>query len=266
MASTTKSRNPTPETASWYQFAVNQRRQTLFAPGIIPLFGSTMLLVLWMALPSQDLAQRLARSNRSDLLTIAYLKAWLTAKPNDLPIYLTLARHNLLLGGYDEALSALRRLPKEAGVEIRREADQLRLVVLERKAYSLPEGSIERRALIAQVVDELTRLANTSQNIAELRELMVRAESLDNPKLAALVLRRVLSLGVEPGLTPWLKRVAELAIGWGEMSLSLDVYWALFAQSRSPLEKRDLLIRIAQLDAGTEAHGGISRHRRRQTS
>ena len=80
MSSVIESRKPNPETASWYQSTADHRRQNLFAPGIIPLFAASLLIILWMALPSKELAERLAHVQRSDLLTIAYLKAWLAAK------------------------------------------------------------------------------------------------------------------------------------------------------------------------------------------
>ena len=38
-----------------------------------------MALALWLALPGASLVERLSQSSRSDLLTVAYLRAWLAA-------------------------------------------------------------------------------------------------------------------------------------------------------------------------------------------
>ena len=199
-----------------------------------------------MALPSKELAERLAHVQRSDLLTIAYLKAWLAAKPNDFPIYLTLARHNLLLGNFDEALAVLRRLRDLPSSPLRRDADRLKLAILERKAYSLPEDSIERRALLAQIAQELAALAATATTNAELRELLVRAQSIDNSKLAADLLRRMLAGRIDPNSVDWLKRMSQLAIGWGEVDLALRSLWVAFEQANNNKERRELLMDVGR--------------------
>ena len=136
-----------------------------------------MLVVLWLAFPSKDLAARLASAPRSDLLTIAYLKAWLAAKPDDWPIYLSLARHNLLLGRYDSALVALRRIRAPQGSTLDNDAAQMRLLVLERQAYALPEGSPERRALLAQVALELAK-GKSAIEVGSMQELVDALQSV----------------------------------------------------------------------------------------
>ncbi|MBP7660323.1 MAG: hypothetical protein KA778_09985, partial [Burkholderiaceae bacterium] len=116
----------------------------------MPLFAAALALVLLLAFPSQDLSNKLARADRSDLLTISYLRAWLSAKPDDWPLRLTLARHLTLIGRYDEALGALEAI-RGGERELRRAAEHQRLVVLERKAWSLPEDSPLRAELLAEL-------------------------------------------------------------------------------------------------------------------
>ena len=150
MPSSTRSRLRLPETGPWYQSAADHRRQRLFHAGVVPLFAGALALVLLLAFPSQDLSNKLARAERTDLLTISYLRAWLSAKPDDWPLHLTLARHLALIGRYDEALGALDAI-RGSDRELRRAAEHQRLVVIERKAWSLPEDSPLRAELLAEL-------------------------------------------------------------------------------------------------------------------
>ena len=57
------------------------------------IFGLTVALILLMMFPGQILQRRLEQSAASDSLTIAYLMAWLRAKPDDQHLRLQLALH-----------------------------------------------------------------------------------------------------------------------------------------------------------------------------
>ena len=167
MSSSTRSRLRLPETGPWYQSAADHRRQRLFHAGIVPLFAAALALVLLLAFPSQDLSNKLARAERSDLLTISYLRAWLSAKPDDWPLRLTLARHLTLIGRYDEALGALEAI-RGGERELRRAAEHQRLVVLERKAWSLPEDSPLRAELLVVTGKSAVRSVIENLGIEEL--------------------------------------------------------------------------------------------------
>jgi hypothetical protein len=86
---------------------------------------AAMALALWLALPGASLVERLSQSSRSDLLTVAYLRAWLAAEPDDLPLQIALARKHLGLGDWDAAIAALAAPSVARSPELRRDAQWL---------------------------------------------------------------------------------------------------------------------------------------------
>jgi polysaccharide biosynthesis protein PelB len=226
------------ESISWYQSAAKVERQRLFGRGLIPAFLALMLAILWMTLPSKDLSERLAHAERSDLLTVAYLRTWLVAKPNEWPLYLTLAKHHMLLGDTKEAIAALEQLKKFAGndestLELRIQAAMMKIQVLERKAFTLNSSSLERHTLLNLVRDELQMLVNQPLTSSQLSELTEIALSIGDTESLRALFRRVLAKAGAMQSESWFNNQAKIAMGLGEYSIAIDLAWRAFALART---------------------------------
>jgi tetratricopeptide (TPR) repeat protein len=240
MSSSTRSRLRLPETGPWYQSAADHRRQRLFHAGIVPLFAAALALVLLLAFPSQDLSNKLARAERSDLLTISYLRAWLSAKPDDWPLRLTLARHLTLIGRYDEALGALEAI-RGGERELRRAAEHQRLVVLERKAWSLPEDSPLRAELLAELSRAMRARGADRASPATSAGLIEQAMGIDDPRLALDLLRAQVN---DPRVIQphgWFAKMAALSMAQSEPALAASCYWRAFDAAGGTTERRTYL-------------------------
>jgi hypothetical protein len=181
---TPQHRNELPE-ESWYRSAARHERLRLFTLPSIVAFCVAMGLALWLALPGASLEDRLAQSERSDPLTVAYLTAWLAAKPDDLALQVTLVRQHLAIGDWDEALAALAAPIARGTPALRHQSQWLKLEILERAAYAASEGSEARSRGLEALALQLRVLAldDTGRPLvqAEAQDLMRRALALGRP-------------------------------------------------------------------------------------
>ncbi|HPU50902.1 MAG TPA: tetratricopeptide repeat protein, partial [Burkholderiaceae bacterium] len=240
MPSSTRSRLRLPETGPWYQSAADHRRQRLFHAGVVPLFAGALALVLLLAFPSQDLSNKLARAERTDLLTISYLRAWLSAKPDDWPLHLTLARHLALIGRYDEALGALDAI-RGSDRELRRAAEHQRLVVIERKAWSLPEDSPLRAELLAELSQAMRARGADRSSPSSSIGLVEQAMGIDDPRLALDLLRAQVQ---DPRVVQphgWFAKMAGVSMAYSEPALAAACYWRAFDAAGETGERRTYL-------------------------
>ncbi len=205
-----------------------------------------MPVVLWLAFPNRDLTQRLSQAERSDSLTIAYLHAWLAAKPDNWPIYMTLARHNLLIGRPDDALQILDAMKAPPDWPRRDEAVRLRMQTLEQAAWSFAPGSVRRAELLEQVATELQRQVGATNDPRELAGLLERAQSLDRPILARQVLVRLVQLSGSSADPGTLHDLARRAMSLGDPALAAQCHWLAFEASGSIPARRNALLAAAK--------------------
>ncbi len=199
-----------------------------------------MLVVFWLAQPRTQLAERLAHAERTDQLTLAYLRAWLAAKPNDWPLYLVLARHGQLAGELDEALAVVARAMASDDPSIVRQAGQMRFSLLRQKIAKLPEGSPERAALLAQLVADLEAAARNA-SATELMTIATEAQALGQMPLALRLWRQALGLK-EAQNEAFYATLAANFLANGEHRLAADAYWRAFDVATTVPRRRALLM------------------------
>ena len=95
-------------TNKWYAYDASNDRLRLFTTPAIGAFGLAVALGLAAMFPHKGLEDQLARTNRTDPLTVEYLKAFIAAQPEAPRLRLMLARAQIQLGRYDEARATLR--------------------------------------------------------------------------------------------------------------------------------------------------------------
>lgn len=193
-----------------------------------------MALALWLALPGASLVERLSQSSRNDLLTVAYLRAWLAAEPDDLPLQLALARKHLGLGDWDAAIAALAAPSAARSPELRRDAQWLKMEVLERRHASAVPGSAERAEASARIAAQLATLADLEAERARdagvLEPLWRRALASGDTALVRRLFEARTRLAPPPGtpLDAWHAQLAGEAERLGDPVEAARLRWAAF--------------------------------------
>jgi hypothetical protein len=230
--------------ASWYRSAALDERLRLFTGPSIAGFFAAMCVALWLALPGASLSERLAQSGRGDPLTVAYLRAWLAAEPGDLPLHLSLARRHLGLGDWDRAMAAL-AVPIERGdPALRREAQWLKLEVLEQRAFAAPVGSEARTEAWSAMRAQLRVLAGLeagrTPDPVVLEALSRRAHAAGDGELALELIdlraRALAPAGTAPDA--WLARLAGEAESLGAPLDAARLRWRAFDAARDEAARR----------------------------
>ena len=154
--------------------------------GQILIFGLTVLLILLLVFPGQILHRRLEHTETSDSLTVAYLLAWLKAKPEDNHLRLQLARHLLATGQADRAWDTLQPLLAAPPLDDRDRyrAELLHLDLLERRLWREKPGSLAFMHLQGDYMTVLRALAANPQFEDRLVWFAGRAEAMGDASLA----------------------------------------------------------------------------------
>ncbi len=247
---------------TWYLSSADRGRRRLFPRGIVGLFALSLLLVGWLALPSKSLHERLANAHETDLLTVVYLNAWLNATPKNWSLRLTLARHQALIGHHREALRSIDLILGGAPAGAKAASLRLRLNILERMAFELPENNPRRASLLARVRYELERIALTATDPIEMEAYLRRAEKLEHPSLVAKLLARLpeaIAKRILAGNNSMpeefsrlagrpVEQLARKAIGLGDFRLAAQLFWQAFDHARDPARRLELLMMVSKAE------------------
>ncbi|MFO0460179.1 MAG: tetratricopeptide repeat protein [Burkholderiales bacterium] len=212
-----------------------------------------MALALWLALPGASLVERLSQSSRSDLLTVAYLRAWLAAEPEDLPLQLALARKHLGLGDWDAAIAALAEPSVARSPDMRRDAQWLKMEVLERRLASATPGTPERTAAAAGVAAQLalvaTMEAERATDAGMLEPLWQRALASGDAALVRRLFEARSRLAPPPGTAPdaWYVRLSADAERLGDPLEAARLRWAAFDAATGDEVRRTHLFAAVRL-------------------
>lgn len=232
--------------ASWYLYAAQSERERLFTPVIVILFGLAMALALYLVFPEKRLEERLAKAQKADSLTIAYLNSWLAAKPDDDDLRLVLAKQNIQLGYYDTARAALQPLLTTSNPRLQNEVRWLQLDMAEREAYALPALSPERVAAMEKVRIELRALAKLDQTLARRELLAKKALALNDMPLAAQLYRQ-LAMANPNGSAEFFIQTADILLATGDYRAAADMYFKARQKTTSYERQRSLFLKALSI-------------------
>jgi hypothetical protein len=187
-------------------------RQRLAAPAKTLALGLAMAMALLAVFPAQSLEHRLATTVEVDPVSLAYLRAWLRAKPDDYYLRLVLARQEMHEGDLDKVESTLSPLLHAVDVESRERSDAEVLMLSVRE-------------------QQLWRTAQASPAYADARH-------------AYLLQLRQISSYAWPRTT--LGKFADTAFALGDNALGRELYLRLIKDS--PTSSFDKLDRVVQVD------------------
>ena len=197
-----------------------------------------VLLGLFLIFPQKGLEDQLGRTNRSDLLTVEYLKAFLAAEPDSPRLRLMLARQLMQLGLYGEARAALRPFASLVLSPARIEAEVYEFDLREREAFALPPGSEQREAATRAAGEQLQRLAELELTDTQMEYLARRAVAIGENAAAIALYRQLALLG--PARPPQASvDAAVLVLGLGGYSVAAQLYFRAQERSVLPARKRE---------------------------
>lgn len=177
------------------------------------IFGLTVVLILLLMFPGQILQRRLGEQAPSDSLTIAYLMAWLRAKPDDDHLRLQLARHQYETGQVLRSWSTLQPLLTAGGLEPR-DQYQVRLLhleLLERFLWSENPMSLPFMQRQKEFVSRLEELALSPLFNDRIEFFAAKAEAMGEIRLARRLYFRLIASG-QPRRLAWYRRIAALSL------------------------------------------------------
>lgn len=173
--------------------AAHERRR-LMPAGRILLFGLMVSAALLAVFPGERLERRLDSSAFSDPLSIAYLEAWLRAKPEDARLRLILVRRQTVEGALERAKQTLAPLLSDADSDghYHNDAESLQLDILLQALWRESPGSPAYTAARSAVLLQLEKIADLSWEPSQLEAFANEAIALNAPDQALLFLQRLL--------------------------------------------------------------------------
>lgn len=222
-----------------------------------------MALGLALIFPQKGLERQLAETGRSDPLTVEYLRAFLSAKPDSPGLTLLLARQLMQLGRFDEARIALRPLLAGNAGAFSVEAGVHEFELLEREAYRSPDGAEGREQGTREAVAQLRRLLAQELTTVQLDYLARRAVALGDAASAVELHRRMAERGRARGAREYAEAAA-LVLGLGDHAVAASLYFRAQEASSLPERRREYFRQgVATLMAGNhyaEAMREAERH------
>ncbi|MGU7780159.1 tetratricopeptide repeat protein [Burkholderia sp. PU8-34] len=212
-------------------------RKRLVSPLGIAGFGAAVTLSLAAVFPRGTLERALLESREADTLTVAYLRAWLRADPNNAGAVEHLAREYIDEGRYDDAERLVAQLRASSDADVKQRAILADIGIAERRLYSLPEGAPERIGRIAKLDALLSGAVDVPWPALQLQLLAVKALALNDGGLAARYYHRLASR--EPmRATYWLGKESAAQLASGHYREAADASFAASARAASKGEQR----------------------------
>ncbi|KVZ72639.1 tetratricopeptide repeat protein [Burkholderia ubonensis] len=214
-------------------------RKRLVSPLGIAGFGAAVALSLVAVFPRGTLERALLDSRETDMLTVAYLRAWLRADPNNAHAVEQLAHEYIAEGRYDDAERLVAQLRASPDADVRLRALLSGIGLAEQRLYALPEGVPERIGRIARLDALLNDALNAPLSPEQLQMLAVKATALNDGGLAARCYHR-LAMREPARAIFWLNKESAAQLAGGHYREAADAAFAASERATSKAERRAL--------------------------
>jgi polysaccharide biosynthesis protein PelB len=258
---------------TWYRSTAAPKRLRLIGlPGL--LIGAGLLLAaLGLSFPAQ-LDQRIASTGKADALSVAYLKAWLIAQPQDHRARIALAAQVTQLGHYELALIQLDQLAAEALTpNLLRQANEQRLQTLEQAYFSIGtaagvEQQLKKQAWRNALEGYLVSQARHQAEYDWTQRLWLSALAFEQQQAIELLAPRLRGTDpyaaqvaktqntTPPGMPVW----ADSATGYPKRDAGLEAMWQAVDQAASGKTKQEnLKLALRAMMANNQLAAGLQR-------
>lgn len=227
--------------ASRFVSNVGPERQRFASPLQAIGFGAAVTLILVAAFPAHSLQDRLRSSVKVDAVGMAYLGAWMHAKPDDYPLRLVLAQHHLRIGNLADGERILAPLLASASADpgMKNQAELLLLDIRQRQLWSA--DSRDYPGIRSLYLDQLHHMAAITADRLQLRAFAEAGFAMgDRPFGEAVYLRLIRE---DPAASFGLvDRLVQMDIVDGEYRRAASVYFSMLPYAGSVDDRRRYLL------------------------
>jgi hypothetical protein len=228
--------------AIWWTSTAQGERTRLLPPWVALAFGAAVALALALLFPFQGLQRTLERADAPlDALLIAYVEAWLVARPQNAALRLSLARQLMRAGDWQRAQAHLARVLAEGDAGEQRTARRLLFDADWERLQRLEAGDEAAATLREALRQQLHEALQTEPDPVAGLQLAQRALALGETALAVAYWERLLA--ASPALPAALWESAGLqALAVGRHVLAARLLLAARGAERRLAERRRLFL------------------------
>lgn len=216
-------------------------RPHLLSPWVLVGFALSIVLVLLLIFPKQDLLRQAARERLGDPLTVSYLANLLRTSPHNLEMRLLLAEHKLFLGEFDEVSDLIAPALHSKDAEWQKRGLLLQYKYLTKLYQKSPPRSAQRAELMAQRQATFLRLSARKWPLLTLIYLAGQANELHERGIVTLLYRAIDEAAAGQS-ADWMAATARRVLGEGDAELSVHLYFLARNKAYSVAEQREFLL------------------------
>lgn len=225
--------------ASRFASTAAHERARFASPGQILGFGLIVLLALLAVFPDQSLERRLESSAYGGSVSLAYLGAWLRAKPDDNHLRLVLARRQIQQGELvlaEATLQPIFRAPEVEGYD-RAEAALMVLEVREQQMWRLKPGTDAFATARSAYLGQLRQVTAYSWESARMEGFAHQAIALGDFDLGRDLYLRLIRDNPYHSLA-WYERIAQMDLAAGHYEAAANIYFAALPYTVDRAQRR----------------------------
>ena len=224
-------------------FPAAPERLRFATTGQILGFGLLTSLIFMVIYPEQSLQRHLERSAQTDNVSIAYLLAWLRAKPDDHYLRILLAQRFFDKGQIREARQTLAPIFKIKTLEMKLQAksEVLLLDILERQLWQFTPKSAEFINAQRHYLKQLRKVSHFEWPTARLEVFAKNAYAFGDTVLARELYYQLIYNAKDVNLV-WFDRIAQLYLAEGHYRSAARTYFQAMPYSSSLQQRRSYFL------------------------
>ena len=217
---------------------VSYKSQRFASPVMIIAFIVVMLGVLYLVFPKEAILEQTLSAKRADELSLSYLNNLLAEDPQNQQVRLKLTEQELQRGEWRKAQQTLKPLLQEKiNNNLKWQSEWLKYEIQRSQAIVAEKGLTHAEAL-EQLRGNVNQLANAPLKNEALNALAQDALTLNMPKVAVSVYKRMLNSGEEFDAY-WYAHAGKIALSTKDYNLSSRLYFEAFRRVEKIDAKRE---------------------------
>ncbi len=224
-------------------FPAAPERLRFATTGQILGFGLMTSLIFMVIYPEQSLQRHLERSAHTDNVSIAYLLAWLRAKPDDHYLRLLLAQRFFDKGQISESRKTLAPIFKITILDkkLRSKAEMLLLDILERQMWLFRPNTPEFLHAQRNYLQQLRKISHYQWPIERLETFAKNAFAFGDTALAKELYYQLIYSAPAINLQ-WFDRIAQLYLAEGHYRAAARILFQAMPHSTSLQQRRSYFL------------------------
>lgn len=211
------------------------------------LIACVVIATLAAAHPRADTRSRDPSTHQASQVSVAYLEAWLSVRPDSVLYLESLAMQYLELGRWQAALTVSRRLSALAqDDQDRQKAFFMQLVATEQMVYAESQGTPERAEKEQHLASILKQTTELSWTVSAMRALAEKARAAGVDDVMVSFYQRLATADVGNGAR-WQARLGEVALATQAYETAAFSYFLAYDLATIADEKRLYFIKALQV-------------------